>query len=217
MSRVSREQLIRTCMRRSTANSSIGDEAEDLAQLWGTRAGFVVHPVRRDRCGWDHLFEMRLPRKPRTSNLPDLPTRAFTCRIQVKGIGAHRRSIPIKLTNWMQAIDDPLPWFFLVVRFHVNSTREVTLAHVDKAQVTRVLQRLATTSNSPVAPPHKRTLALRLSDGTILPSPVDQALLTAIARTLGPDAFEYAKTKRAWSQSVSRLCHTSTQPHREVS
>src|SRR5258708_1022669 len=187
------------------------DEAEDLAQLWGTRAGFVVNPVRRDRNGGDHLYEMSLPREPKSNNAFGLPTCAFTCRIQVKSVTGDHRSIPIKLTNWKRAIEDPLPWFFLVIRFGSDKAREATIIHIDKAWVERVIARLCAMPQSDKGELHRKTLALTWRDRPTLRPPVGRSLLETIAGAVGRDAFEYAKTKHEWYENAGYKNRTELQ------
>ena len=180
----------------------IADEAEDLAQLWGTRAGFLVNPVRRDRAGWDHLFEMSIPREPRPSDPFGLPACAFTCRVQVKSATCDQRSIPIKLTNWKRAVQDPLPWFLLLIRFDRGAMREAVLVHLGETLVERVIAKLYTLPADAKTQLHLKTHSVRWNDGEVLKQPVERSLFQAITRAIGDDAFEYAKTKQGWYENA---------------
>jgi hypothetical protein len=177
---------------------SIGDEAEDQVQLWGTSAGFTVNPARRDRRGWDHIFELSLPREPRADDPFELLTCAFTARVQVKAVSGACRSVPIKLSNWQRAIDDPLPWFFLVVRYQTLTIREVVLVHINQAVIERVIARVCALPKSAKTHLHRKKFSVKFSDGKLLEQPIERSLHSAIAEGVGRDAFEYAKAKQAW-------------------
>jgi len=177
---------------------SIGDKAEDQAQLWGTSAGFIVNPARRDRRGWDHIFELSLPREPRADDPFELATCAFTARVQVKAVSGARRSVPIKLSNWQRAIDDPLPWFLLVVRYQARTIREVVLVHINQAVIERVIERVCALPKSAMTHLHRKKLSVKFSDGKLLEEPIERSLRSVIAEGVGRDPFEYAKAKQVW-------------------
>jgi hypothetical protein len=41
-----------------------GDQTEDWVAHLASKAGFTVNKSQHDRAGWDHIFDLSLPRKP---------------------------------------------------------------------------------------------------------------------------------------------------------
>jgi hypothetical protein len=182
------------------------DEAEDVVRLWGTRAGFVVNPVYRDRSGWDQLFEIALPRSGVLGPLhPDIPT-AITCRVQIKAISGSRSSVPIKLSNWKRAVEDPLPWFFLLFRIDPQGDYQAVLVHLNKSLMDKVIKRLYKLPPHARSRLHRQTLNVRWRDGIRLSHPVEMSLREQMTAAVGADGMAYALCKQKWYEEAGLPC-----------
>jgi hypothetical protein len=179
----------------------VGDEAEILAEQWGNQAGFLVHRASRDRHGWDQLFEFSLPRSARIDDLPGTPESALACRVQVKALRFSKRSVSIKLSNWKRSIEDPLPWFVLVIRF--EGTRRIpVLIHIGKAQIERVIARLCELPEEAQSSLHRKSMSVDVGSGTVLDVSNERSLVDAIESAMGNDAFAYARKKQKWCRNA---------------
>ncbi len=178
----------------------IGDLAESQVKLWGEQADFVVNSAVRDRMGWDHLFEMNSPSLGASTDSLGLPTSSLSCRIQVKAMVGANRQVQVKMSNWKRAAEDPLPWFFIVVRYSGNkqSIEEVRVTHVDKDQVSRVVRRLYQMSPEEKFRLNKFSLSLNSQSSATLTHPYSKSLTSFIASCVGANLFEYAKSKSSW-------------------
>jgi hypothetical protein len=106
------------------ARFDTGDVGEDHVQSWGSRGGFTVTPVRRDKKGWDFVFQ----KGSDDSALLELFAPELRCWVQVKSSIGTGRPPRISLANWRRMVLDPQPWFIVIVR--LDSDGEVRSAHV---------------------------------------------------------------------------------------
>lgn len=103
---------------------------------------------------------------------------------------------PIKLTNWKRAIEDPVPWLVLLVRFERGIAHEMVLVHIGKTPIERVIAKLCTLPSRAKTQLHRKTLPISSSDGAAPKRPDERSLLSAVIQAIGGDAFEYAKTSQ---------------------
>lgn len=188
------------------ATTLLGDTAEDFVSLWATQAGFNVTPSARDRHGWDRLIQLTLPRPSNFSGPLGLETLELSAKIQVKGTRSAKRRIPIKLSNWRRAIEDPLPWFFVILRFASSADEpiEASVIHVDRALVEAVLQRIYKLPVKERSRLHRYSMTLRWSRESLLAKPYPEKLRSSLTTTVGGDSFSYSRTKQGWYDSAGR-------------
>lgn len=180
-----------------------GDSAEDYIQHLASSAGFTVNRVSRDSAGWDHVFDLQIPTESRPTDPLGLPV-LISARIQVKSTRSHKRGIPIKLSNWRFAIDDPIPWFFIVVQLSTHSEEPtgVSIVHVDRKLVENILKKLYESSSRLKNRLNKRNHMLTWAGSNILTKPYPKSLCEFILSAVPEDLHRYATEKRNWYDTV---------------
>lgn len=183
---------------------SAGDEAEEWLSHCATRAGFVVNKAARDRAGWDHIFDVAMPRSPNASDPLGLSTTVLSGRFQVKGTRRRTRRFRIKLSNWRNAIEDPLPWFFVIVCFDPESgdLAEVAAIHLDRDLIEGVMRRLYSIENAQLQHLHRLTYSLSWTDRQLLRPPYHESLRALVATVVNDNLHAYAAEKRTWYETV---------------
>jgi hypothetical protein len=184
----------------------IGDVAEKFVEFWTSQAGFTVMTVQRDRRGWDSLCEFTAPRPPSNSDPLGLETVDFCAKLQVKGTRAIKRAVRVKLSNMFRAVDDVLPWFFLIVRVDSKAQRplEVALVHIGPAIIESVLKRIYHLPRAARASFHRHSFDLKWTSRELVPSPYPASIRQIVYATVGSDPHSYARTKRDSYQSAGR-------------
>ena len=182
----------------------LGDIGEDLASAWASQAGFTVTPVRRDRRGWDHFLEFSAPGPPSSTGPLGFRTLEFSAKLQVKATCSPKRSVSIKLSNLQRAINDLLPWFFLVVRVDKTSSQplEVALVHVGNDLIEAVLRRLLGLPRSERSTLHKHRMRLSWKEVDILAQPYPDSIREFVFRSVGKEPLSYVQEKRRWYDSA---------------
>lgn len=180
-----------------------GNAGESHVEYLATMAGFTVNRVSRDSAGWDHVFDLQMPDDSRLNGPLGLPV-LITARVQVKTTRSDRKSIPIKLSNWRFAIDDPLPWFFVIVRMSASGRQNhrVSVVHLNKALVTSVQKRLHEIGSGGKKTLNRKTMALSWSGSDVLEPPCDSALREFILDKIPKDLHAYASEKRNWHETA---------------
>lgn len=126
--------------------------------------------------------------------------------MQVKSTHNSKRRIPIALSNWQRAIEDPLPWFYLVLRYARDDGRilEVAAVHLDKGLIERVMQHIHSVDASKLRQLHRMKYPLTWSDSDVLselPS-TSAALRSRVESAVPKNLLHYAETKRGWSANA---------------
>jgi hypothetical protein len=183
---------------------SAGDEAEEWLSHCATRAGLTINKAARDRAGWDHIFDLAVPRSPSPTDPLGLPTAVLSGRFQVKETRRRTRRVRIKLSNWRHAIEDPLPWFFVIVCFDAESGEiaEVAAIHLDRDLIEGVMRRLYSIERTRLQRLHRYTYPLTWTDRQLLKPPYHDSLRTLVASTVSDNLHAYAAEKRTWFETV---------------
>jgi hypothetical protein len=182
----------------------IDDLSESHATLWGTEAQFTVTRVERDRQGWDRLFEFAAPR-PHEEGPFSLGVMDFTAKVQVKATRTDDNCVSVTLSNWKRAIEDPLPWFFLFIRFDEDTVQAVALVHVDAAQVERALSSIFRLPLEERSRLHKHTMDVCWTADDILAKPLGLTLRARVYEAVGSNPFAYANQKRTWYETLGAM------------
>lgn len=189
---------------RGSSSLSVADTGEDLVRFWASQARFIVNSPLRDRTGWDHLVELSESRPAHTNaHLLGLPSLSLSARLQVKTTTGKAKRIPISLANWQRAIEDPLPWIFVLLRLSPNriDLLEASAIHFEQPLVERVIRHFYSTSDFPKRT-RSQTPSLSWSDGTTLSAPYHEALRRLIDGIVGSDHYAYAARKAGWIKSA---------------
>lgn len=178
----------------------IGDIGEDEVSHWATSGGFVVNPSIRDRFGWDHILEMEQKSPAHSDDPLGLPTTTFACRIQIKSTWSESKSVRIKLSNLKRAIQEPLPWFVLVLRYKrdTKTLLEVFVIHIAKEQVETISKTIFSLSATDKTRLHKKTLSLKFSGANKLATPFDSSMHSVLASVTPAGLHAYALAKNDW-------------------
>lgn len=181
-------------------NEELGDLGEDLATLWATQARFIVTSVKRDRRGWDQYLEFSGPRPGSDPGPLGLGSMDFAAKLQVKATRSAQRRVSLKVSNCLRAVEDPLPWFFLIIRIDkaTRSPSEVALVPLDQALVDSFLRRIWTLPPEERSRLHKHKRTLSWSEENLLEQPYAESLRERVYRAVGTDPFEYTAMKSAW-------------------
>jgi hypothetical protein len=181
------------------------DHAEDQVRLWASAAGFLVNSSQRDRAGWDHLLDLSEPREAHANeNFLGIPSRSLSARVQVKSVVGSSRRVQIKLSNLQRAIEDPLPWIYLIIRYAKGSLDilEVAAVHLDKTLTERVLERIHSMPPDDLRRLHRKSFAVSWSEADILQPPSGRSLRSLIESAVPTDLLSYAVNKKNWADQA---------------
>ncbi len=183
-------------------NVNTGDVGENLIQLWASKTGIVVNPVRRDAGGWDLCLMFRRQSYEEKTTPVDLLPPELTCMVQVKTTASGAAREKIKLDNWKRMVDSPLPWFVAAIQLDADSGAEsVHLVHIDQNWVNRAMERLAKTPPEKASNLHEFVMYVTWSDEHRLSTPLHTSLRDKIREHVG-SASEYALRKLDWQKSA---------------
>lgn len=177
---------------------SRGDPAEYQVGVWASAAGFLVNAASKDRAGWDHLLDLSEPRNSHSNaNFLGIQSRSLSARVQVKSTRSSSRRFLVSLSNLQRAMEDPLPWIYVIVRYAEGSTEptEVAARHLDREVIERVLAHIHAL---PPADLHRKKFALTWSESDILHAPVDRSLRALIEACVPDDLLSYTVVKQGW-------------------
>lgn len=181
------------------------DHAEDQVRLWASAAGFLVNSSQRDRAGWDHLLDLSEPREAHPNeNFLGIPSRSLSARVQVKSIVSSSRRVQIKLSNLQRAVEDPLPWIYLIVRYAKGTLDlvEVAAVHLDKALTERVLERIHFMRVDDLRRLHQKSFAVSWGEADVLQPPFESSLRSVIETAVPADLLSYAVNKKNWADKA---------------
>jgi hypothetical protein len=184
----------------------VGDVVEKFAELWASQAGFTVTTVQRDRRGWDCLCEFAAPRAPSDSDPLGQETVDFCAKLQVKGTRSTKRAVRVRLSNMFRAVDDVLPWFFLIVRVDSTAERplEVALVHIGPTIVETVLKRVYQLPRTARASLHRHSFDLKWTSRELVPAPYAASIRQIVYDLVGSNPHSYARSKRDWYLSAGK-------------
>lgn len=183
----------------------LGDQGEDQVRLWASAAGFLVNSSHRDRAGWDHLLDLSEPRDSHPNeNLLGVASRSLSARVQVKSTRSRRRKVSISLSNLQRAIEDPLPWIYLIIRYERESSvpAEVAALHLDRELIERVLEHIHALTPADLRRMHRKKYALTWTPKDILQTPVERSLRALIEACVPNDLLAYASAKKNWIETA---------------
>lgn len=180
---------------------SRGDPAEYQVGVWASAAGFLVNPASKDRAGWDHLLDLSEPRNTHSNpNLLGIQSRSLSARVQVKSTRSSSRRVLVSLSNLQRAMEDPLPWIYLILRYAEGSTEptEVAARHLDREVIERVLAHIHALPPADLHRLHRKKFSLTWSESDVLQAPVDQSLRALIEACVPDDLLSYTVVKQGW-------------------
>jgi hypothetical protein len=186
-------------------NQRLGDLAADSLRPWADASNFTINESMRDRYGWDHYYEFSAKPNQDSSSFPlEMPPAALSCKVQVKGTKRKVKSVRIRLSNLWRFVQDPVPCFIVVVRFHRDNDEpeEVYIIHVWDEIITRVLEQVFRLDNAGRQSLHKKSISVDLLPEHKISPPWKDTFCTKIASHTGDDLLSYATRKAQLNQSV---------------
>jgi hypothetical protein len=181
----------------------LGVLGESTLTTWAAARGINAQRVTKDSSGWDYLLE--LPSR-RASEFPALPRdrepAPISCVVQVKATSTNRLNRSVKLANWLQLINNPLPAFFLILDFgSADTPRAAYLVPLDARNSSPALKRIRELdSRSEDIAGHSLSLICREENRLEIPN--GESLEKAILNHTGSSLEEYIQKKLEWGKTT---------------
>ena len=187
--------------RKNLSTDDIGQIGQKLVCMLASSVGATPNESGNDRMGWDVLLQFDVADDGSGPLDQALPQR--TCWLQVKTTTARRRSWAIKLTNWRRMVQDPSPWFVVVVHLDPsNQPSSVHIVHIDEKWSTMALKELRRASKKGAAAANKIKPAISWSEADLLSEISGSALLSKINASVGADYEHYVRDKAHRNRSL---------------
>ena len=186
-------------------NQQLGDLAADLLRPWADANHFTINEAMRDRYGWDHYYEFYAKPNQSSSTFPlEMPPAALSCKVQVKGTRRKVKSVRVRLSNLLRFVQEPIPCFIVVVRFHRDNDEpeEVYVIHVWDEIISKVLEQVFRLDKPGKQSLHKKWLSVDLLSEHRISPPWKDTFCAKIANCAGEDLLSYATRKAQLNQSV---------------
>jgi hypothetical protein len=189
----------------------LGDSAEGCFDIWLRDEGVVASPPRKDKGGWD--FYVDLPSTPGVASDP-VPVK-LNCSVQVKGqLVTTKQPPPIKLSNWKRMVEEPTPWFVLVLLYTGKRPARAALIHIGKEWIDRVMERIWRNRAGKNTDLHRLSMRAQWNPEEELPAIHDgtgKDIVDAIRAHIGdPSAYVKRKMQQLKNAGVGRAKHTVT-------
>lgn len=183
---------------------NVGGLAEDVFAGWCKAFGVTANKSGDDRKGWDYVVQFASEENVPEGTPLDTRPPELTCLVQVKGTDRRTNRWPIKLTNWLYLIQNPLPAFFLILEFDPEidpqQPQQAYLVHVDRTWVTKVLERLR--KLPPNTELHSKKLHLMWTQANRLKGLTGGLLRDAVRTHIGSDFYVYTLEKLGWIETA---------------
>lgn len=187
--------------RTNLATTDIGQIGQKLVCMLASAAGATPNESFNDQRGWDVLLQFDV--NDDGSGPLDRAPPQRTCWLQVKTTTTLKRSWPIKLTNWGRMVNDPSPWFVVIVHLDTtNNPSTLHVVHVDEKWSAVALKELRKASKAGGKAANRVKPAINWSDADLLPEITGKALMAKLDAAIGPDYERYVRDKPERNQSL---------------
>jgi hypothetical protein len=118
---------------------NIGEIGERILTVWCAENGMVVNKADEDKKGWDYIIQFE--NNIKTEKMLDKKLDEISLFVQVKTTTKKGNNRSIKLSNWNNAIRNPLPSFILYIVLQSKSIiKDVYFIHINEKYIEKILQ-----------------------------------------------------------------------------
>jgi|GEM_PF-5255458 hypothetical protein len=170
----------------------VGRLGEKQFDLWASEMNVTINPSKEDERGWDFIIEIPdyLQRDYHLAKYPH-PIKSF---VQVKSKDKGERSVSIKLSNWRNLIDTPLPTFILIFEFlGKNEPQNAFMIHIGEDLIKRYYGRLK--ELDPSAKLNKKTMTVSYGKNEKIENCDSYTLFKTIVNHIKPNFQKYTIDK----------------------
>jgi hypothetical protein len=199
-------------------NDELGTIAQQQVKLWATEAHLQAGELSPDAEGWDLHLSLQSDVPLDGSSFFDSDPPRISALAQAKGTRTSRRRLPVSLFHWKHAARVPMPWFFVVVEYEIESGEQprpvgLFVVHVDSVLVEQVAHRLRRegAKRAGKKPPNLRRMTKDLTwDDSHRVTCSGTGLRSSMLQHIGEDMAKYVDRKRAWWDDAGK----ATRKHR---
>jgi hypothetical protein len=177
---------------RGRSARDLGAVTEDMISLFASQLGLVATKSQRDWEGWDLASDLSTP----VLDAWGLPTPPLICRFQIKSTRAKSRTIRISRANILRMVQQPIPWFVILVRYDGKDPKKVDVTHINQNVVEQVLRWAIVNPNGTGFQVAGDALSVEVE-------PTASSWLNAIESQIG-DKATYVSRKVEWNQRAGR-------------